>query len=40
MSDLFSPAPTQTEGENVEVFMWVGAEKVFIRGKREEARLY
>lgn len=30
---IVSPTPTQMEGQNMEVFRWVGAEKVLIRGK-------
>lgn len=30
---IFSPTPTQMEGQNMRVFRWVGAEKVLIRGK-------
>lgn len=40
MSDFFSPNPTQMKGENVEVFRWVRAKRVLIRGKREEVCLH
>lgn len=39
-SCLISPNPSQEEGENVEVFRWVGAKEVLDRGKREEVRVY
>lgn len=39
-SCLISPNPSQKEGENVEVFRWVGAKEVLVRGEREEVRVY
>lgn len=38
-SCLISPSLSQKEGENVEVFRWVGAKDVLVTGKGEEARV-
>ena len=39
MSDPLSPDPPQMEGENAEVFRWVGAKNALITGQRVGAYL-